>query len=271
MNTCSAKMTSGRCHRNQSDFGFGHDVRYSPADSRMQFAGGLRRAVAGSVANEIFLSQSRRQASEGTLPVDTVARRFDGSRARVACINVNPSAVKPTRLLKRYRYGERFLAGCTGCAPDVQRTMRMSTEILRNNHVHKGADLIHLAPEERFLNRQHFEKPRPFIRRPRIVLQDVVVIQERIKSPFHGQWRKLAEEQIDLGILEAYRPVRSWTRSRRSANVTGDSRIGLEARLILVLRLFSRAAARLGGKRCHDCGRGIRVLAVGPGNCDDLE
>src|SRR5207244_9996692 len=106
--------------------------------------------------------QPRLQASEITLPVGSVLRLIDRARAGVACVNVNARPVKPTRLVKRHRDCERLLASGACCAPDVQSMIRMGLEILRNDVIHKSADLADLAPEERLLNCQRVKDVPPF-------------------------------------------------------------------------------------------------------------
>src|SRR5207237_1362897 len=169
----------------------------------MQLAGHPRQAAnAGILANKVFLPQFGRQASERAFPVDSVSRCSDRPLAGVGCINVNLPPVKPTRLVKRHRDGERFLTSGTCCTPDVQLMVRMGTEILRNDLIHKDAYLVEFAPEERLLNRQRVKDLPPFTGGGRIIFEEVVVIQDRVKAPFDNQRRKAVEEHVVLSVVK---------------------------------------------------------------------
>src|SRR5207253_995450 len=113
-------------------------------------------------ADEILVSQIGRKVSNGTFPVHAGSRRCDGARTGIACVNAYVRPVKPACLTERHRDRERLLSGGACGAPDVQPMIRVIAEILRNDPINEGAYLVHLTPEERFLNRQILKEPRPF-------------------------------------------------------------------------------------------------------------
>jgi hypothetical protein len=100
--------------------------------------------------------------------------------------------------------------------------------VLGHQDVHQRPDLLDLPPEVRLLNGQRVGEVRPLVVRPRAVLEQVVVVEERREVPRAEAVGEFAGEQVALLVVERHadavadqvpqddeRPDREWDRVAR--------------------------------------------------------
>src|SRR5512145_1332294 len=150
-----------------------HDISYRPLHPCVK----LRCDTPPTLrSHEVSVAQIRWQVSERALTIDPPpGRRYCGGTS-ITCENIDSGTFKPTRFVQGHGNRQRFLAGRTGCAPDLQGGISMLGEQLRNQGMHQDMHGVDLTPEIGLLIRQHIDQRPPCLSVYAVISKQVVVV-----------------------------------------------------------------------------------------------
>ena len=162
---------------------------------------GLQRRLnkpPASCSIEVLLPAFNGQASERASPIDPSSCFIYRCRTSITCGYLNRCSLEPSRLMQGHRDRQGLLAGGASGTPDAKGPARMGGEPIWEYRLSQCTHLIDFPPEIGFSDRDRVHDVFPFGAGLIVVLEKVIVVEERTEAALHNQGRELVHQQIDF-------------------------------------------------------------------------